>query len=165
MSRLSTNYDRIITSAPLDRQAAVIGAADGEGGEQELAPTKAAGRVQWDAPPPCEPLPSGVVDLSGMVVGRLKVLRFLGRGSGSGADANRWLVRCSCGAYESRRNKPILQPQVEDMCGRCHVSLKSAERLRAAITGRWDDGRPAAVEPGLKTASGDVRRLKEGASA
>lgn len=166
MSRLSTDYDRIVTSAPLDRQAAVVGAASGEGGELDLATSNKGGRPQWDAPLACLPVPPDVESWTGRKIGRLAVIGYLGRGAGhvSGAKARRWLVRCSCSAYETRREAALQAPAVEEMCGRCAYREKGNAILVAARTGKWPDGRPANISPGLNTSTG-VRRLKDEASA
>lgn len=162
MSRLATDYDRIVTSAPLNRTAAVVRDAEGEHYAPAGPENFVGGRQQWIAPPSCERLPHGKEDLSGTTWGRLKVIRFHSHRKGE----SRWLVRCSCGNYETRRGKAIRARlgTYEEACGPCAVGLAHQRTFRRVTTGRHDDGTVADRTPGLKTANG-VRRLKDEAAS
>lgn len=148
----TVNYDALAASAPLNTDAAI--ARDGSG--ESWAPIrKAAPANHWDAPPVCQPLPSGVENLRGRRVGRLVVVSYYGSDNGS-----RWLVRCACGAYETRRTKSVLNPPaIEAVCSECD-RLRHLQDLEHALrTGKWPSGHPVDEKQlrGMKSAGGHFR--------
>lgn len=94
-------------------------------------PKRQRGRLEWDAPPQCSPVPREVEDLTGRTFGRLTVCGWLAPLSGTKEQWKReraihrnrghlWLVRCACGRYEARRRKAIVNPDnTTDMCCSC----------------------------------------------
>src|ERR1700748_451152 len=97
-------FNQLLTSRPVDRAAArVIGCG------VEYEPDKKIVRLHWSAPPatiavaPFKALNPLFDDLTGLVVGRMKVIGYLGK-----IKKNKpalWLVRCNCGDYEARKSK------------------------------------------------------------
>lgn len=108
----TTNWDAVIASTPMNRDAAIV--ASGKGGA--FVPRKAGIVQPWDAhsdaPLPIAPVTEKMrrlpkfVDLSGTEIGKLTVV-----GISSTKDRNRsghaWVVRCRCGKYEHRRTKSL----------------------------------------------------------
>lgn len=119
----TTNFDVIAASAPLNREASVARDGSGETWGFEVHEQIS----HWKAPPlPTHRRPHGMSDLSGRSFGLLKVLRFHGYREGKNAPAL-WLVRCSCGDYETRRHAKLVKGG--DPNDRC-VVCKKAEALR-----------------------------------
>ncbi len=101
----TTNFDVIAASAPLNREASVARDGSGETWGFEVHEQIS----HWKAPPlPTHRRPHGMSDLSGRSFGLLKVLRFHGYREGKNAPAL-WLVRCSCGDYETRRHAKLVK--------------------------------------------------------
>lgn len=100
---MKNDFDRLFTSVPVNRSAAL---AVSGGGERYEPAVKTDSRY-WDTPPPLPPLPENCQDLTGTTFGRLVVVGYYGSGSGGGGKGSIWLVRCKCGAYETRRTKSI----------------------------------------------------------
>ena len=76
------------------------------------------------------PIPKGAPELIGMVNGRLTVIGLLAETS---AQQAAWVVRCTCGKYETRTAKAIRNPKnAEDRCYHCrHLEyLKHQDRRR-----------------------------------
>jgi hypothetical protein len=105
--KLSTNWDALVTSAPANTQAAKDASAKGH----HWQPAKKVVR-EWDAHSDC-PLPmrditkallNTLPDLRGRRVGKLTVI---GLYANKTADGARWVVRCLCGCYETRKTKVI----------------------------------------------------------
>lgn len=102
------DFDRIASSAPLNRDASVV--RDGSGDLWEAKIPETVNR--WIAPPPIKSLASlGEIgqamarELIGRRCGRLTVL-------GIWAETNPkknsvWVVRCDCGYYEGRKAKAL----------------------------------------------------------
>ena len=142
----TTNWDAVAASAPQDRQASVI--RDGSG--DLWAPKVSETSHHWDAPPP--PLaerPEWVVDRTGEVIDRLKVVRYHGKRKSGG---HWFLVRCTCGAYELRRDKffatrPQRTEGQEHACEACdylhtikfHASNRNTGASRKAEESRLDE--------------------------
>jgi hypothetical protein len=134
MSNVKTiDYDRLASSAPVNRGAAV--ARDGGGEHFDVSTTVS----HWKAPPPTKPAPNGVPDLTGNVVGRLRVIGYLNSHPRRGAA---WLVRCSCGDYEYRRSKSILNPS--NTLDRCQECRKLQQLKRNTFF--WATGKNKPVE-------------------
>ncbi|MBY7719738.1 hypothetical protein [Vibrio parahaemolyticus] len=86
----------------------------------------------WEAPRKHQPIPDDSVftDLTGSIVGRLKVIGYLGKGV--------WQCRCVCGRYCKRTKKFIEQvlngrESTESMCRECYgvMLLKKNEYFKA----------------------------------
>ena len=73
--------------------------------------------LHWDICPPIERPQKGERDLTGMKQGRLTVV---GKAKKDWIIPNaRWIVRCSCGDFELRKSKSILNP--ENGFDKCHL--------------------------------------------
>ena len=113
--------DRIITSRPVNRQAAMV---TGRGVHWEPAKIKISpGQVRSDAPLPTRPWPKralGQDNLTGRIVGRFTVVGLAADKVG-GVGGACWVVRCTCGAYEHRRTKALRSPKnpARMMCTHC----------------------------------------------
>lgn len=96
----TTEWDRIVTSTPLNREAAVVRDGSGDGA------TRVA-NIQgvYDAPFLTMPCPSRFDDQTGKRLGRLTVIGFVDNkqtNSGKNCPA-RWLCKCVCGRYTTRK--------------------------------------------------------------
>lgn len=129
-----TNFDRILTSTPLNKTAAVVARGKGVHWTPELK----GGHAHYDAPKPVLPFPDPAKDLTGTTLGRLKVIGYVGTTPGSGGNSGpRWLVRCQCGRYEERRTKAIKNPaNWVDRCQECHALVKIRSREYFHRTGK-----------------------------
>lgn len=111
-----TNFDSVLASVPGNKTAAVV---TGKGYGYEPAFKKA--RETWDAPLPVSRIESDYqnLDLRGVRYGRFLVL---GLASGMrDAMGAKWVVRCQCGKYETRRARAIRNPKnCHDACAFCH---------------------------------------------
>lgn len=100
------SFERIATSSPINRTAAIVTGAKGE----QYVPIINTGRKHYEAPPRTVTPPAGLESLIGSNIGRLVVVGWIGK---------RWLVRCQCGRYEERRSKSVRTPNIRDRCGEC----------------------------------------------
>lgn len=114
----TVNYDRLATSTPIDKAAAL--ARDGRTGVPTPEPPPFANH--WDAPPPPERAPPrDLPRLEGRTFGvGMRVVRYHGRRS----NGARWLVRCACGAYELRATNSILAAEADHACEACNWSRR-----------------------------------------
>lgn len=129
------NFDAIAASAPLDRAASVV--RDGSG-DQWAPAVNDLTMDHWSAPPlQTHPKPNALADLSGARLGRLTVVRFHGYREGKNAPPM-WLVRCSCGDYEARRNTTVLKrlahAEPDDCCALCLKADQLRKRNSSAPT-------------------------------
>lgn len=110
----TTDWDRIVTSAPLNRDAAVARDACGVAYTPAIADDDNV--IRSDTPLPVRK-PSKGTDLSGKRCNRL-VVQGLYAVEGK---SNRWVVRCDCGAYETRRATSLNNPAyaATAMCSHC----------------------------------------------
>jgi hypothetical protein len=122
---------RIITSAPIDRKAAMVTArgVHWEPAKNVLAP----GQARSDTPLPTRPWPAearGQDNLTGRMVGRLTVIGLSADKSKSSNGGACWVVRCTCGSYEHRRTRSLRQTDPKRMmCSHCdHL-----EELKAGL--------------------------------
>ena len=86
---------------------------------------------RWDSPPPMRILTANIPDFRGKRVGRFTVV-----GLYAGAPGL-WVVRCACGAYETRRAKSLHNPlNIDDCCQLCrhveHLRWKAAQSSNRA---------------------------------
>ncbi len=118
---------------PVDKAASQI---TGKGYEYES--NKKIVQRHWSAPPRMKPVPPEKTSLVGLQFGRFTVIGFFGERSKS--KGGLWVVRCSCGDYETRRRKSIQNPNNDkDCCDNCRHLLflkKEDERRRAGKNGR-----------------------------
>lgn len=107
--KLATDWDALIASAPANAQAARDAGARGAG----WTPAKTLHR-EWDQrsdlPLPMKPVTygKGSIDLRGYKCGRLTVL---GLHDSKRRGNAAWVVRCVCGAYETRTAKALRNPE------------------------------------------------------
>jgi hypothetical protein len=85
----------------------------------QYKPDKKINAAHWREPPPTKKFPSlSKNDLTGIKFGRFTVVGYL-------RDMRkRWLVRCVCGAFESRTAKAIRNPKNEE--DRCQICRHTA---------------------------------------
>lgn len=104
----SASFDGIHRDAA-DQTAAKVFA----GGAHYFNPVHVA-NAHWEIQPPLKLIPAGTVDLTGRKFGRFTVLGMHLTIKG------RWVCRCSCGEFETRKGKSILNPENEgDRCTKC----------------------------------------------
>lgn len=104
MSKLTTNWDALLASAPQNRQAAFF--ANGKGGA--FVPRKQIIHerdVHTRNPIPTRPFGGGSKDLTGLKIGRLTVIGLAVQRPKSKKQKGCWVVRCLCGAFEIRKAK------------------------------------------------------------
>lgn len=138
----TVDFDRLASSTPLNKQAAVDYNATGE-----QPSCKASGGHVLLAPPRMRPVPtvSTFVDLTGRRFGSLAVigLKAIEPEDGKWAET-RWVCRCTCGNYTLRRaDKLSKKPaDADERCPECDQkrrvlesagSKKADRRLRHAI--------------------------------
>ncbi len=116
------NWDRLVTSTPVNKAAAL--ARDGHAAEEWCVPAGKLNTTYSHTPLPTH-RPHGLLpedDLMGRVFGRLTVL-------GLSKDVkNSWVVRCACGAFETRKAKSLKSATSPDRCSAC-------EYTRALVSG------------------------------
>jgi hypothetical protein len=69
-------------------------------------------------------------DLTDKKIGRFLVIGFIGkRGNGNNKNSRDgiWLVRCNCGAYETRRTSSLKRLSSVNMCRTC-MELENLKR-------------------------------------
>lgn len=64
------------------------------------------------------------MDLSGVKIGRWRVVGYLGKAKQWSHKTGRWLVKCDCGAYELRTSKSLRNPDAVQMCQGCAYTEK-----------------------------------------
>lgn len=119
---MKSQFSKILTSSPVNRQAALV--ADG-GGETWKPNYKGNPHARkWDAPPACVPIPTEPAalrtfqDFTGHKIGRLTVVGFLGKVNPKTKAL--WLVKCACGTYETRGSKALKGGMIgRDYCEDC----------------------------------------------
>lgn len=146
-SQLRTvDYDRLASSAPLNKAAAADYSATGEAFEPKTI------EWRWDTPPPMRPIPPDAPSLLGLRVGRLRVVGLLDAepkrremGLSKPAKGARWVVRCDCGAYEARKSKTLTDPKniPRLMCSHCdYVSqLVGGQKVTKTVAERIAEAR------------------------
>lgn len=105
-------FDKLLASRPVNKQAAKV-----LGGGIRYEPKIKMQNRRWDAPPPMKSVPKDAPQLVGVRCGRLTVVGLLDE-SRNGEAA--WVVRCTCGAYETRKAKAVRNPaNSQDRCYVC----------------------------------------------
>lgn len=140
MSRLTTDFDAIFAASPLDATAASVVSETVP--EYHYTPQIAE---HWKDPPKTEPWYENPQIKRGHRCGRLSVVGVLSRGGTSGT---RWLVRCTCGSYEPRRTRSLLNPQnTDDKCCECRRLDTLKKRDQFMRTKRGQDWAAANLKP------------------
>lgn len=112
---MSTKFERIATSVPQDATAARVTSRG-----FQYTPDKQLPRSHRDTPPPMGPIPDLAPRLIGVKFGRFTVIGWCAT---QGSKGN-WVVRCVCGAYETRTTRAVRNPKnaTVDCCAQCrHV--------------------------------------------
>jgi hypothetical protein len=109
-------YERLAGLRPANRTAAIVTQSRGESWDKG----EEFDQVHSDTPLEIKPRPVEAKDLAGLKFGRLTVLGYYG----SGARGSLWVVRCVCGAYETRAGRTIV---------RAYHSNSSGDRCRACV--------------------------------
>jgi hypothetical protein len=97
---------------------------------------------EGESPPPVN-VPADTQDLTGLSVGQLVVVRYLGDNIERGRNKrySRWLVRCLCGAYEHRKGASLRRvassaDSEADRCWECQ-NLKKLRGLKPSQPDNW----------------------------
>ena len=108
------SFERIAVSRAADKTAAQV---TGKGEHWEPRKPLVKPCDAWrDTPLPLARLPEGTPSLAGLRAGRLTVVGYGGPGSGGA----RWVVRCTCGAYEHQKAKALTGDYApRAMCPHC----------------------------------------------
>jgi len=131
----SDAFDRIMTSTPVNRSAALAVSGKGE----HFEPKVKIACEHHDIPPKTVPVPTNIAeDLTGRKWGRMTVVGYL-RSSTNNTGGAVWLARCACGAYETRRTKPIKNASPRDRCTKCNALRSIRRRQHFDAYGRWPD--------------------------
>jgi len=116
---------RILTSAPIDRKAAMVTArgVHWEPARNVLAPEQ----VRSDTPLPTRPYPADFLPTENMTGHKVDRLTVIGLAANKpGQKRTRWVVRCACGAYEHRRRAFLISDQAKERarCTRCDYTAE-----------------------------------------
>ncbi len=126
MKYRSVGFDTVAPLMPFDKTASVVA---GRGEHFEWAPPEnsnhSADMIPFRGPNREELIKPGFFDLTGKRLGRLLVMG-IAAAIPSNGNGQRWVVRCRCGAYETRKAKYIKAcaagdnpGQHEPMCDWC----------------------------------------------
>jgi hypothetical protein len=128
------DLDRVITSDPIDRTAAMVTRKG-----VSYDPAKRITQRHWDCPPQMKPVPHGCENRIGTRFGRMEVVGYFCRSKKKGSI---WVVRCACGKYETRTTKSIVNKNNDtDCCQICRHVLYLKRESRHAQTGEWAEWR------------------------
>lgn len=117
---MGSTYDRILSARPVNKTAGLV-TSGGIHWEPEVKLPESYWR--FDAPPAVVhpsnyPAERSFEDLRGRQFGRFTVFGYLGKRNPK--DKGLWLVRCVCGAYESRSARAVRNPNnCNDACKHC----------------------------------------------
>jgi hypothetical protein len=111
----TVDYDALAASSPVNAQAARdMSARDTEG--RDVEPDRLELWATKKDPAKYSAMYAKFRDLTGLVKGRLTVIGMVEGGNTAGA---RWMVRCVCGRYETRRTKALRPTNQNDRCTEC----------------------------------------------
>ncbi len=114
------NFQRLAGLRPVNKAAALAISRS-----HQFPSAKKISQVHTDLPLPIRAnLPSDVPELTGRKFGRLTVM-----GAHASSPPLRWVVRCVCGRYETRKTRAVMNPaNSADSCQECrHLqSLRKA---------------------------------------
>lgn len=136
-ARLTAAPDEILARAPL-RQAA-----------EQMRPAEAGEKGPWlgsayhsRSPLPTRPQVHPYPDFAGIRIDRLTVVGLVDEPAGK--CSARWLVRCDCGLYETRRGAGLAGRMRTDRarCRRCDYLLHLQHQAHFDRHGRWPVERP-----------------------
>lgn len=163
------SVEEIARRRPIDVTAARVTQA----GPKNMEPSKrqSSDHGTRPAPWPMIPVPSWLVDVTGVRCGSLTCLGLsdvvAGHHSFSRQQRARWVCRCVCGYYVLRSRKSLLNPKNDlDACDRClhRQYLQRQERRKAdgeISGGRWNLHRAAdAVDPSISGTGKPSTRVK-----
>lgn len=142
--RLIVRSHELPTRAPLKEAALQM-----DSGEPGLKGPKPS-RWFFDGPPQMRPVPKHVprvINLTGEVWGRLTVIGLLDkpreRCSGKSNNKGSWVVRCSCGTYETRSAKAIrLKNNPDEGCTQCNYAWHLQRQAFFDRHGEWPEDHP-----------------------
>ena len=123
------DFDAIAAASPLN---SVAGSVTSKGVHYEPDVKFGCTRHE-DVPIPTKPVPKvtkdGGFDLTGIIFGRFIVVGFAAEQNPRKKAS--WVVRCSCGAYETRKGPAIKNPlNAGDMCRACSHFERAKERYK-----------------------------------
>jgi hypothetical protein len=122
---MSSVFDRLFASAPLDKTAGSVVSAG-----ESYTPAVTNPVRFWEAPPPTRRVADAgpeFVDFTGRTIGRLTVIGVLDQPADSrGVIA--WVVRCVCGIYETRKSKALKRGTADCMCQFCNHTQRLRRR-------------------------------------
>lgn len=137
----TTNWDAVIASAPLNKDAAV--ARDGKGTHWTPEMKLSRGKVRHFAPIPTKPLKMMYMatNLTGLRVGKLTVVGLADFPERNKKRPAAWVVRCVCGYYETRTAKALRNPAfvaTNHECDECRylTELKAGRVKRPTVAER-----------------------------
>lgn len=135
MAKQTVDYDVLASSAPINAQAARDFATRGDyEGASEDAVCRLKDVRENGVRNLC-PQPQ-FTDLTGLVKGRLTVVGRCGRHKKK--NSAQWLVRCTCGRYETRTTRALRPDRSNDRCQDCErldwtrKTLKDAENRKGS---------------------------------
>jgi len=102
---------------PINKTAAIVLYSEGE----HFNSIKKIRQKHWDTPPPMKKYHGPKEkNMCGKKFGRFLVVGYFGTSSGKASRRALWVVRCSCGSYETRSSKSITNPSnTNDCCDNC----------------------------------------------
>lgn len=126
----ATNWDAIVTSAPANKDAAL--ARDGRNRVEGLRYTYNG--VRSDVPLPTRRTPASMTDLTGRRAGELTVQGLYAPPSAGKNARPVWVVRCSCGWYETRRGEALAREDIPRDCSHCDYTRKLRQQGRSSVS-------------------------------
>ena len=122
--RLTVRPNEILTHTPMLQAVEQMRNGD----EAEVGPRPA--RWFFDGPPKMKPVPPDAPNLVGQKWGRVTVIGLLDKRGFSGSnDGASWVIRCSCGMYETRKAKAIRnKTNPDEGCTRCSYAATMEHR-------------------------------------
>lgn len=115
----TTNFEHILSLAPLDAKAAMVVSQKGAHWTPDL---KSETKVRSDCPLATKAFPGlQKDDRTGQRHGRMVVIGYAAEQCGARGAGARWVVRCVCGTYEHRRRAGMRcdTPERPSMCSHC----------------------------------------------
>jgi hypothetical protein len=138
----ATAWDKILTSAPLNADAAKARDGKGEHWTPEVHRPDTARRSHAPFPMKRVKAMYAGADITGLVVGKLRVVGLADIPGKSKKQPAAWVVRCVCGYYETRSAKALRSPEYaasgRAMCTECDylTELKAGRVIRPTVAER-----------------------------
>jgi hypothetical protein len=118
VSKLATNWDALVASAPLNKQAALDASAKG-GAFVPRVKFHPDTHIHAEIQPKIRKAHSSD-DLTGRIFGRLKVLGLADLPNRNPGRKTAWVVQCICGRYENRKAKGLKDGSPQSLqCAAC----------------------------------------------